>query len=113
MKVIKSGLIVAAVDVDVTHNTRESLKSTVFKNFRQGRGKRIIDLKFGSAPATEAGVLSKESFPLVYRLIFNYSYWCGYYAYSHSYGKFIIHVLKDFFKYLNYLRFSLLKKISD
>ena len=120
-RAVRAGLVLKIIDVDVIHHTSESLRRSAIKLFKQGRGKRIIDSRFDDGDKLQKPKvitrLFDESEPDkkalgIYRFIYNYSFWLGYYSLRQNYFKFLGHIARDFFGYLNYKRFDILKKLN-
>jgi hypothetical protein len=107
---VAAGLKLAAVDIDVTHNTDESLLSVAKKVYKQGRGKCHIDQKFGVEKKTPPAFAGGKY--VFIRQLYSYCFWLGYYGVNGQRRKLSWHVLKDVIGYLNALRFNILKKIS-
>jgi glycosyltransferase involved in cell wall biosynthesis len=107
----KAGLKLAAIDLDVLHNTHETFFSVGKKVLKQGKGKRLIDLKFGREQGQEIYTPGKEH--QFFRFIYSYWFWFGYYGVTGERFKIFGHLFRDVFGYLNALRFRILKKINS
>ncbi|MCC2677709.1 MAG: hypothetical protein K0R29_285 [Pseudobdellovibrio sp.] len=108
-KAVKAGLKLAATEMDVTHNTNETFASVGKKVFKQGCGKHFIDAKFGHDDVSSQTTGGRH---LVLRRIYSYWFWAGYYGAEGKIWKVFNHLFKDFFGYLNALRFSIIRKVS-
>jgi len=108
-KALKAGLKLAATELDVTHNTNETFGSVGKKVFKQGKGKHFIDAKFGHDDVVSQAGGGRH---LILRRIYSYWFWAGYYGAEGKIWKVLNHLFKDFFGYLNEVRFSIIRKVS-
>lgn len=103
-------------NLEVVHITQEGLYSLTRKNFLQGRGKAIIDSRYGGDKTTVVSYEKSEEQSLAKRFMlfyFNYVFWAGYYGYTKNYLGFATHIFKKFINYLNFLRHKLIGKLSQ
>lgn len=124
VEAVKKHLKIQLCNIEVRHNTNESFKKICHKILKQGRGKAIIEqsqllvvqsktsdkLSFMSSSEGQFKISTfKDSF---LKKTLNYFFWYGYYKQKQTPTLLLVKIGKDFFNYLNYLRFKIIDKFK-
>lgn len=92
-------------ELDVLHNTNESIFSLFAKLYKQGRGTAYIHKKF---PNKKNQNFKKHTMPI----IFNYIFWLGYYNFQKKYLHIFNFIYKDILTSFHEIRGCILQDIK-